>query len=134
MFDTYEDTVVTETCEEVVTTHCTEKSQTTTVTSAVVDTSSRLVHLGAPTPIPVSKEKIAHPHKVKRSPDAEPVYGATAPVSSVPTKTVSPPVCTSTPVKTCNRVPVSTPRKVARTVCNTVVDVTTIEVSWLLGE
>ena len=39
----------------------------------------------------------------------------------------SAPVCTSVPVKTCNKVPVSTPRKVGRTVCKTVEDITTIE-------
>ena len=37
------------------------------------------------------------------------------------------PVCSSVPVKKCNKVPVSTPRKVARTVCKTVEDITTIE-------
>ena len=56
-----------------------------------------------------------------------------APVHPVPVhaahspKKISPPVCESVPVKTCNRVPVSTPRKVPRTVCDTVVDITTIE-------
>ena len=37
------------------------------------------------------------------------------------------PVCSSVPVKKCNKVPVSTPRKVAKTVCKTVEDITTIE-------
>merc|ERR1712170_262917 len=37
------------------------------------------------------------------------------------------PVCSSVPVKKCNKVPVSTPRKIAKTVCKTVEDITTIE-------
>merc|ERR1712107_882979 len=37
------------------------------------------------------------------------------------------PSVNSVPEKTCERIPTSTPRKVARTVCDTVVDVTTIE-------
>lgn len=37
------------------------------------------------------------------------------------------PVCSSVPVKKCNSVPVSTPRKIAKTVCKTVEDITTIE-------
>merc|ERR1712215_249723 len=51
------------------------------------------------------------------------VAGYVAPVA----KQVSAPVCNSVPEKRCNKVPHSTPRKVARTVCDTVVDVTTIE-------
>ena len=68
----------------------------------------------------------------KREADAEPAadaeadadaghYGYSAPVA------VSAPKCASVPVKKCNKVPVSTPRKVGRTVCKTVVDITTIE-------
>merc|ERR1719483_977414 len=39
----------------------------------------------------------------------------------------SAPVCTSVPVKTCNKVPISTPRKIAKTLCKVVTDITTIE-------
>merc|ERR1712211_147951 len=51
------------------------------------------------------------------------------PLLSPPTSLSSPPAtrCNSVPEKTCERIPTSTPRKVARTVCDTVVDVTTIE-------
>merc|ERR1712145_34433 len=35
----------------------------------------------------------------------------------------SAPICKSVPVKTCNKFPVSTPRKIAKTVCKEVVDV-----------
>merc|ERR1712105_278342 len=68
----------------------------------------------------------AYVSPVPVSPVAAPLVSHT-PVVSHPTKTVNPPVCNSTPVKTCDRVPVSTPRKVSRTVCDTVVDVTTIQ-------
>merc|ERR1712107_754002 len=71
--------------------------------------------------------------------EAEAHYGAViapvavvAPVAPVvtthePVKSAGYPVCNSVPEKTCERIPTSTPRKVARTVCDTVVDVTTIE-------
>jgi len=166
--DLYEDTVVTETCEEVVTTQCTHTSQTAHQTSAVVDTTSRLVELGVATPIPETVSLVDPPHSphsglVKRSPEAEPepeadadaeadawhhgyyahpINSVTAPLGtrplathhipslthhSAPSTLSTPPVCKSTPVKKCARVPTHTPRKVARNVCNTVVDVTTIE-------
>ena len=158
VFDLYEDTVVTENCEEVVTTECTQISQTSTQTSQVVDKSTNLVEAGVPKPIPQGPVLPVHAHHTKRHAHAEPEpepeadaeaeaspwYGhrynhqtyaayvaplvSDKPVVSPPSKTVNPPVCNSTPVKTCDRVPVSTPRKVSRTVCDTVVDVTTIQV------
>merc|ERR1712098_360344 len=76
--DIHEDTVVTQTCEEVVRTVCTQTSEKASHHSHVVDKSTRLVEAGVPE-------------------------------------------------KKCVDVPVSTPKKVARTVCDTVVDVTTIE-------
>merc|ERR1712055_1103685 len=50
-------------------------------------------------------------------------YGATgvSPVSA------SAPVCRSVPVRTCNKVPVNRPRKVAKTVCKTVTDIKVIK-------
>merc|ERR1711942_170175 len=62
--------------------------------------------------------------------DADASYGygvATAGYVAPVAKQVSAPVCNSVPTKKCNKVPHSTPRKVARTVCDTVVDVTTIQ-------
>merc|ERR1712165_678074 len=69
--------------------------------------------------------------------DADAHYGAViAPVAVVaapivtthePVKSAGYPVCNSVPEKTCERIPTSTPRNVARTVCDPVVDVTTIE-------
>merc|ERR1712211_83182 len=82
-----------------------------------------------------------HQHQPEAEADAEAHYGAViAPVAVVapvvhapvvtthePVKSAGYPVCNSVPEKTCESIPTSTPRKVARTVCDTVVDVTTIE-------
>jgi len=145
VFDLYEDVVVTEKCRELVTTTCTQTTQTATHTSAVVDTSTNLVQAGVPKP-PVRRRREAEAEaeaeaEPEAEADAEAHYGAViAPVAVVapvvhapvvtthePVKSAGYPVCNSVPEKTCERIPTSTPRKVARTVCDTVVDVTTIE-------
>ena len=56
--DIYEDVVVTEKCKEVVTTTCTQTTQTATHTAAVVDTSTNLVQAGVPKP-PVRRRREA---------------------------------------------------------------------------
>ena len=139
--DIYEDVVVTEKCREVVTTTCTQTTQTATHTSAVVDTSTNLVQAGVPKP-PVRRRREADAEaeaeaKPEAEADADAHYGAViAPVALVsapvlttrePVKSAGYPVCNSVPEKTCERIPTATPRNVARTVCDTVVDVTTIE-------
>lgn len=138
--DIYEDVVVTEKCKEVVTTTCTQTTQTATHTSAVVDTSTNLVQAGVPKP-PVRRRREAEAEaeaKPEAEAEADAHYGAViAPVAVVsapvvvtthePVKSAGYPVCNSVPVKTCDRIPTATPRNVARTVCDTVVDVTTIE-------
>merc|ERR1712215_652119 len=48
VYDTHEDTVVTEHCEEIVTTQCTQTSQSATQHSEVVDQFTRLVETGVP--------------------------------------------------------------------------------------
>ena len=138
MVDHHEDTVVREHCREVVTTTCTQTTQTATQTSAVVDTFSRLLQEGVPKPL-ITNSKTYVKRSAEAEAEAEPKaeakadahYGGVT-VISAPVVLASPPssgypVCNSVPVKTCERVPTSTPRKVARTVCDTVVDVTTIE-------
>lgn len=63
VIDIHEDTVVTENCEEVVTTQCTQTSQTVAHASAIVDKSTRLVETGVPRPIPVAAPvAVAHAH------------------------------------------------------------------------
>ena len=145
MVDHHEDTVVREHCREVVTTTCTQTTQTATQTTAVVDTFSRLLQEGVPKPL-VTNSKTYVKRSAEAEAEAEPKaeaeadahYGGVALISapvvvaSHPVVVASPPssgypVCNSVPEKTCERVPTSTPRKVARTVCDTVVDVTTIE-------
>merc|ERR1712098_413479 len=68
----------------------------------------------------------------KRDAEADASYGTTGVIGGViansgPQRRVVPPVCSSQPVKNCHKTPVSRPRKVARVVCDTIVDVTTIE-------
>merc|ERR1712128_412938 len=58
--------------------------------------------------------------------DADAAYGTHGYAVASPVA-VSPPVCNSVPVTQCNKVPVDTPRKVCKTVCKTVTDITTIE-------
>merc|ERR1711874_42740 len=109
--DTHEDTVVTEDCKEVVTTVCSQTTTTTHHTSNVVDTSTKVVETGVPKPFTsVTTSGVNYVH-VKREAEAEPFYG----VHHVSRVTV--------PVQT----PTASIRKVFRTVCETVVDVTNIE-------
>merc|ERR1712112_349553 len=135
VFDLYEDTVVTENCEEVVTTTCTQISLTSTNTSQVVDKSCRLVEAGIPKPIDYAYTHPDQPHhaeaehepqaeaeakaepeveaesEAKAEPEAEAEseaeaeaeaeYGHHSPVvSSHANKTVHPPECNSSTVKT----------------------------------
>jgi len=155
VYDIHEDTVVTETCEEVVRTVCTQTSETASHHSHVVDTSSRLVETGVPHAIPhgpvvghgvVAGHSGYHKREAEADPEADPAYRRGAPIRRVHAhvhrpaaytapavvakpahQVVTPPVCNSVPEKKCASHPVSTPRKVARTVCDTIVDITTIQ-------
>merc|ERR1712128_63688 len=71
---------------------------------------------------------VTHAGYGKRDADAEAdaAYGTHGYAVASPVA-VSPPVCNSVPVTQCNKVPVDTPRKVCKTVCKTIVDITTIE-------
>merc|ERR1711962_858395 len=63
--DVHEDTVVHETCEEVVTTQCTQTSQTASSHTALVDKSTRLVETGVPAPVKnCHKTPVSRPRKV----------------------------------------------------------------------
>merc|ERR1712098_614683 len=193
-------------CEEVITTQCTQTSQTASTHTAVVDQSTRLVETGLPAPVDphVGANYVAPAGTVigssggpllgdgvvsagysglgvgvggiatgavgatgligttgaigttgfigttgvvgttgavgttgliggyrKREAEAEASIGGGVvgvPVAhSGPSRSINAPVCSSTPVKNCHKTPVSRPRKVARVVCDTIVDVTTIE-------
>ena len=129
-YDEIVDTTITEHCEEVVTTTCHQTSTQTKHSSAVVGHDSKLVASGvAAGPLavggyaaPVVKAGYGK-REAEADPEADPSYGygAVGPVAAAA------PVCQSVPVRKCSKVPVSTPRKVARTVCKTVTDITTIE-------
>merc|ERR1712027_102561 len=136
-YDEIVDTTITEHCEEVVTTTCQQVSTQTHHSAAVVGHDSKVVATGvASHPVavahaaPVAVAHHAGYGKREADADAEPTaeaeadaghYGYAAPLVKAA------PICESVPVKKCNKVPVSTPRKVARTVRKTVVDITTIE-------
>merc|ERR1712157_559418 len=103
---------------------------------------TNLVQAGVPKP-PVRRRREAEAEaEAEADPeaeaDADAHYGAvivpsvavvSAPVVTThePVKSAGYPVCNSVPEKTCERIPTATPRNVARTVCDTVVDVTTIK-------
>merc|ERR1712098_895475 len=104
--DVFEDTTITERCEEVITTTCT---QTLGRASGVL-----------------------HRHIGKREADAEALHGSVSttlynPRISKPVKKVVHPDCVSEPVKQCENIPNSNKRNVARTVCDTVVDTHEVE-------
>merc|ERR1711887_477891 len=64
----------------------------------------------------------------KRDADAEAdagLYGYGA--NGVSPVSASSPICRSVPVRTCNKVPINRPRKVAKTVCKTVTDIKVIK-------
>merc|ERR1719495_1338802 len=64
----------------------------------------------------------------KREADADAdagLYGYSA--NGVSPVSASAPICRSVPVRTCNKVPVNRPRKVAKTVCKTVTDIKVIK-------
>lgn len=156
-YDEIVDTTITEHCEEVITTTCQQTSTKAIHTRHVVGHDSKVVatNVAASAPVTVAKHAPvlghhgpAHAavgpathHLGKREADAEADAGvlhaaphhaavigpAPAPaVHETPLK-ISEPVCHSVPVKKCDNVPTHVPRRVARTVCATHVDVTTIE-------
>merc|ERR1711874_452825 len=141
------DTTVTEHCEEVITTKCEQVSTHSRHSSAVVGQDSKVVATGivASPEVTVAHGVAAHgvagygavvgglvggvahagygkrEAEAEADAEAEPEYGYASPVAT------SAPVCSSVPVKTCNKVPVHTPRKIARTVCKEVVDIQIIQ-------
>merc|ERR1712059_134516 len=148
VIDQHEDTVVTENSKEVITTQCTQASTVTSQSQTIVDSSTRLVKAGVPKPIdhstPLVNNQPANSfskRESKREAEADADAEGTNPyfngekrpfnprivAQTVPLNNVSPSVCSSVPVKECNKVPITTPRKVARFVCHNVVDVITIE-------
>merc|ERR1712243_175669 len=151
--DKHEDTVVTETCEEEITTTCVQMGTTKHRSSKVVDTSTALVETGVPKGIetksvkhtsgyrkreaePGFTRKYTRPHTSSHHVSAPVVTHVSKPVvihhvptpvvESLPSET-SVPECTSTPVKTCSNTPVTKQRHVSRRVCETVVDITHVE-------
>merc|ERR1739838_1049733 len=154
--DTIVDTTITENCETVTTTRCTQEQVAATRTSGIVGHDSKVVATGViASPERTVAHGVAtgvvaghgavgavgavgaigyggvtHAGYGKREADADAdadaAYGTHGYAVASPVA-VSAPVCNSVPVTQCNKVPVDTPRKVCKTVCKTVTDITTIE-------
>merc|ERR1712147_65468 len=102
--DVFEDTTITERCEEVITTTCTQTSEESHITESIASTDTVKVEEG----VPVDAETLGrasgvlHGHIGKREADAEALHGTVA--------------------TTLYNTPNANKRNVARTVCDTVVD------------
>merc|ERR1712142_1456610 len=127
--DVFEDTTITERCEEVITTTCTQTSEESHITESIASTDTVKVEEG----VPVDAETLGrasgvlHRHIGKREANAEALHGTVATTLyntriSKPIKKVGHPDCVSTPVRQCENIPNANKRNVARTVCDTVVD------------
>ena len=136
-YDEIVDTVYTEHCEEVITTTCQQTSVKSIITRQVVGHDSKVVATGVVNRAPHSQDGPVEPpppppyhHLVRReAEDSAALLLAElgpAEVHETPAQ-ISQPVCDSVPVKECGRIPTQTPRRVARTVCQDHLDITTIE-------
>merc|ERR1711936_1277691 len=143
-FDEIVDTTYTEHYKEVVTTECVQRAQHTRHSSAVVGQDSKVVATGvvATPERVVSHGPISHTGyasygsslykkreaEAEAEPKADPEADADAANYGYSSGHVkSAPECRSTPVKTCEQVPHERKRKVAKTVCKEVVDITYVE-------
>jgi len=132
---------VTEECEELVTTICTQKSTVKRVTASIKESTSRLTEKGEPKDIKESttrlreerrpKEIKESTHQVqsshaKRNAEAAHYKAGSSPVLA-PKESVEPANCRSSTERQCKDLPSKTPRKQPREVCETVKDVTTVE-------
>merc|ERR1712055_95909 len=143
-FDEIVDTTYTEHCTEVVTTECKQIAQHTSHSSAVVGQDSKVVAtgVGATPERVVSHGPISHTGyasygsslykkreaEAEAEPKADPEADADAATYGYSSGHVkSAPRCSSTPVKTCEQVPHETKRKVAKTLCKQVDDITYVE-------
>merc|ERR1712055_774768 len=134
--DVFEDTTITERCQEVITTTCTQTSEESHITESVSSTDTVKVEAGVPVDAQTLGRAtgVLHRHLGKREAeaDAEALHGSISTTLyntriSKPIKKVGHPDCVSEPVKQCENIPNSNKRNVARTVCDTVVDTHEVE-------
>merc|ERR1712128_308517 len=138
------DTTITEHCEEIITTKCEQTSQQSRHSSGVIGHDSKIVATGV---IASPERVVSYGHisagvgatygsyggssyrKREADADAEPEADAEAAGAHGYSSGIvkSAPICRSVPVKNCNKVPISPPRKVSKTVCKEVVDIEIIE-------
>merc|ERR1712106_526381 len=120
-YDKIVDTTITEHCEEVITTKCEQDSQHSRHSSGVIGHDSKVVATG----VAASAERVVSYGHISSGVGSS--YSSDAGYGYTSGHTKSAPLCTSVPQKMCKQVPIDTPRKVKKTLCKTVVDVTTIE-------
>merc|ERR1712055_325403 len=132
--DVFEDTTITERCQEVITTTCTQTSEESHITESVSSTDTVKVEEGVPVDAQTlgRASGVLHRHIGKREADAEALHGSISTTLyntriSKPVKKVGHPDCVSELVKQCENIPNSNKRNVARTVCDTVVDTHEVE-------
>merc|ERR1711934_326969 len=102
--DVFEDTTITERCQEVITTTCTQTSEESHITESIASTDTVKIEEGVPVDAQTlgRASGVLHRHIGKREADAEALHGSTS--------------------TTLYNTPNSKKRNVARTVCDTVVD------------
>merc|ERR1711964_510275 len=132
--DVFEDTTITERCQEVITTTCTQTSEESHITESISSTDTVKIEEGVPVDAQTlgRASGVLHRHIGKREADAEALHGSISTTLyntriSKPVKKVGHPDCVSEPVKQCENIPNSSKRNVARTVCDTVVDTHEVE-------
>merc|ERR1712142_1288095 len=127
--DVFEDTTITERCQEVITTTCTQTSEESHITESIASTDTVKIEEGVPVDAQTLGRATGVVHRSfgKREANAEALHGTVATTLyntriSKPIKKVGHPECVSTPVRQCENIPNANKRNVARTVCDTVVD------------
>merc|ERR1711887_503812 len=129
--DVFEDTTITERCQEVITTTCTQTSEESHITESISSTDTVKVEEGVPVDAQTLGRASGVLHRTlgkrEAEADAEALHGSISTTLyntriSKPIKKVGHPDCVSEPVKQCENIPNSNKRNVARTVCDTVVD------------
>merc|ERR1711990_1312128 len=115
--DVFEDTTITERCEEVISTTCTQTSEESHITESISSTDTVKIEEGVPVDAQTlgRASGVVHRHLGKREAeaDAEALHG------SISTTLYNTRI--SKPVKQCENIPNSNKRNAARPVCGTVV-------------
>merc|ERR1711964_825917 len=129
------DTTVTEHCQTTTTTKCEQTSSQTRHSSNIVGSDSKVVSTGivgttglfGSTAVVSSGASLGYGSITYGKREADADADADAGLYGVSPVSASAPICRSVPARTCNKVPVNRPRKVAKTVCKIVTDIKVIK-------